>query len=93
VGQRKAARLVGIGVRHPGNAAPDAASPIGRPLANALPHCSSLAQHRSDSVEPAPRLLQPGRGGRLIFQQDLLLEEVAEPFRFGCNPFADRGGG
>ncbi len=27
--QRKAARLVGIGVRHPGNAAPDATSPIG----------------------------------------------------------------
>jgi hypothetical protein len=29
----------------------------------------------------------------LIFQQDLLLEEVAEPFRFGFNPFADRGCG
>jgi hypothetical protein len=32
-------------------------------------------------------------GDLLIFQQDLLLEEVAEPFRFGFNPFADRGCG
>ncbi len=45
------------------------------------------------SIEPTPRLLQLGRGGRLIFQHDLLLEEVAEALCFGCNPCADRGGG
>src|SRR5436189_727976 len=44
-------------------------------------------------IEPTPRLLQLGRGSRLICQHDLLLEEVAEAFGFGCNPFADRGGG
>ena len=32
-------------------------------------------------------------GDLLIFQQDLLLEEVAEPLRFGFNAFADRGCG
>jgi hypothetical protein len=45
------------------------------------------------SIEPTPRLLQLRRGRRLIFQHDLLLEEVAEAFGFGCNPFTDRGGG
>src|SRR5215470_20136445 len=44
------------------------------------------------SIEPTPRLLQLGRGGRLLLQHDLLLEEVAEAFGFGCNPTADRGG-
>jgi hypothetical protein len=32
-------------------------------------------------------------GGILLFQHDLLLEEVTEPFRFGFNPFSDRGCG
>src|SRR6266566_3560057 len=63
------------------------------PLVNSLPHCSFLAKPSSNAVEPTPRLLQLGRGRRLIFQDDLLLEEVAEAFRFGCNPFADRGCG
>jgi hypothetical protein len=62
-------------------------------LVYSLPDCSSLAKPGSNAVEPAPRSLQPGRGGRLKFQHDLLLEEMTEPFRFGCNPFADRGGG
>ncbi len=63
------------------------------PRANSLPHCSFLAMPSSNVVEPTPRLLQLGRGGRLFFQHDLLLEEVAEAFGFGCNPFANRGGG
>src|SRR6266566_8786325 len=70
----------------------DAVSPIGKRV-NSLPHCSFLAKPSSNAVEPTPRLLQLGRGGRLIFQHDLLLEEVAEALRFGCNPFADRGCG
>ncbi len=70
----------------------DAVSPIGTRV-NSLPHCSFLAKPSSNAIEPTPRLLQLGRGGRLIFQHDLLLEEMAEAFRFGCNPFADRGCG
>ena len=70
----------------------DAVSPIGKRV-NSLPHCSVLAKPSSNAVEPTPRLLQLGRGGRLIFQHDLLLEEVAEALRFGCNPLTDRGGG
>ena len=70
----------------------DAVSPIGT-LVNSLPHGSFLAKPSSNAFEPTPRLLQLRRGGRLIFQHDLLLEEVAEAFRFGCNPFADRSGG
>jgi len=50
-------------------------------------------QQSSNSVEPVPRSLQPGRWERLIFQQDLLLEKEAEPLRFGFNPFSDRGAG
>ena len=68
----------------------DAVSPIGTRV-NSLPHCSFLAKPSSNAVEPTPRLLQLRRGERLIFQHDLLLEEVAEAFRFGCNPLADRG--
>ena len=78
-------------VRHPGHAAPDEATPSAS--CNFAARVPSLEEHRSNFVEPAPRFLQLGRGGRLIFQYDLLLEEVTEAFRFGCNPFADRGCG
>jgi len=84
--------MVGIGIRHPGNAPPDGASPISL-LYIRCPHCSFLAKPGSNEVWPTPRLLQLGRGGRLIFQHDLLLEEVAEPLCFGGNPCADRGCG
>jgi hypothetical protein len=49
---------------------------------------ASLALCRASS-----QTLQQGRGGRLIFQQDFLLEEMTEPLRFGFNPFSDRAGG
>src|SRR5258708_5857681 len=80
------------GFTYPGNDV-DRCSISHWPLVNSLPHCSFLAKPSSNAVEPTPRLLQLRRGERLIFQHDLLLEEVAEAFRFGCNPFADCGCG
>jgi hypothetical protein len=60
VNQRTSARMVGIGVRHPGNAAPDAAREPSASWAFADPMLFS-GQQSSNSVESAPRSLQPGR--------------------------------